>query len=47
MLVSLDCGSMCILFRADDVASDFALRGIEAQSIHGDRYRINGFSSLL
>ncbi len=24
--------------RADDVASDFSLRGFQVQSIHGDRY---------
>ena len=30
--------TLCIpVDRADDVASDFALSGIECQSIHGDR----------
>ena len=46
------CGSsavlrlLCLLCcRADDVASDFTLRGVEVQSIHGDRlvYPIDTF----
>ena len=35
----LQFSSFLFFFRADDVASDFTLRGVIVQSIHGDRYK--------